>query len=261
LRSRSSTPAPVALAAWIILVATAASAVVRVEVEGTTAPDLRITASNAGDEPADEVVPEVLYQHRSWTGAAVRLGPDERHEWGFALPAPPGPGTFPAIVRVRYRDPLGRRGAVPLVLALSTPGVPMSVIEARLETGTVRGEGHGTFVLTNSGVQPIAGRAVFVLPGGITTEPESMPAQVAPGGRTVVPLVVQAADLPPGRYPVYATFEYTRDGTPSVVVGSATIEVVAGAPAGRNLRLLVGAAALVTALLAVVLAGRAARRS
>src|SRR5262249_28131189 len=150
-----------------------------------------------------------------------------------------------ATVRVRFRDPHGRAGAVPLVLQVAAPGAAQSAIRARLETKPVAGTGHGELVLENPGAAPVAGRVVFVLPGGVTTEPESMPAQIGAGSRTSVPLVVQATgDVPAARYPAFAIFEYSDGGTQYTVVESTTMEVVAGKTAGRGLRLLVGLAAL-----------------
>jgi hypothetical protein len=242
------------------LVAGNARGATHLELAVETTPDLSVSARNTGDEPADDVAPVVVYQHRTWTGAAVALTPGARHEWRFDVPSPSEPGTAPAIVRLRYRDPHGRTGGVPFVVAMGPPDAAPATIAARLETGPVRGAGHGRLVLTNSGSRSVAGRAVFVLPDGLTTEPESMPAEIAAGGRTLLPLAVQAGNLPPDRYPVFATFEYTEDGTRHVAVAAATMEVLPGPIAGRTLRLAIGLGALAAAFLVLRFANRAARR-
>jgi len=64
---------------------------------------------------------------------------------------------------------------------------------------------------------------VVVLPSGLVTDPETLPARVAANGRTTVPLVLEnRAALPPGRYPAYALFEYTVSGEHHAAVAAPT---------------------------------------
>jgi hypothetical protein len=247
------------LAAVTALVSAAAPALGRphIDVTGEVGPGLRVMARNTGDEPADDVVPTLLYQHRTWSGDSVRIAPGGTHDWQFALSSPDA-GTFPAIVRVRYRDALGRAAGVPLVLAI---GVGEEPIRATLETSPVAGSGHAELRLENPRQQAVAGRVVLVLPDGLTTEPESVPAQV-PGGTThaLVPIVIQTSGAPPpGRYPVFATFEYSQDGVQHTTIAAGTVEIVGSAVAGRNLRLLVGLGALAVTFTVLAIAWRASR--
>ncbi len=241
---------------------TPAAGRLRLDVTGALVAGLHVTARNAGDEPAEDVVPTVLFQHRTWTGEAARLEPGGTHEWQFGLPTPASEGTVPAIVRVRYRDGLGRTGAVPLVLAVPTPGAEESPIRAKLETSPVAGSGHGELQLENPTDRAVAGRVVFVLPGNLTTEPESIPAQMsAGGGRALVPVVVQASGVPaPGSYPIFAVFEHSQDAVQYTTVARATIAVVGSEVAGRNRRLAVGLTALLASLMILAFAWRATRR-
>lgn len=244
----------------VLAVRAPCGAAARLELAAETGTDLRLWATNAGDETADEVVPELLYQHRSERGGAARLAPGARHEWHFAVAAP-GPGTFPAIVRVRWRDRSGRR-SLPLVALVSTPDVPASPVQARLDpTSPVRRMGGARLVLENPGSRPVAGRVAFVLPRGLGTDPESMPARLPAGGRTEILVVLEnAGAVPPGGYPAYAVFEYPEDGRHAAVLARASIEVAPEATSSRTRPLVVGLAALAVTFLLLAVAWRAAAR-
>jgi hypothetical protein len=251
-----------ALVAWaaFVLPTQDARAAAQLEVRAETAPDLHLVARNAGDEPAHDVRAEVLYQHRTETAPPVDVAPGEEHEWRFPIAAPPGPGIFTVTIRLRYRDERGVARSVPLVAPVATPGATSAAVRATLETGPIAGIGHATLKLDDRDGQPVAGRAVFTLPGGLTTEPESVPAQVEPGPGTAVPLLIRNDGLPPGRYPFYAAFEYTLGGEHFAVIARAAVEV-ANATGQRGTRpLLVGLGALGAAIAVLVFAGRLAAR-
>jgi hypothetical protein len=236
-------------------VATAAAAV-RLELAAEDGGELRLEALNAGDETADEVVPEARYQHRSEVGETARLVPGARHEWRFALPISPGAGSLPVTIRVRYREGAAHR-TVPLVTVVGAPGP----IRATLEVPPVRHHASARLVLENPEARPVAGRVVFVLPEGLATEPESQPARIAPGDRVVLPLVLQnEGGLPPGRYPVFAIFEWTDGPTHEATLARANVEVVAAGPLDRARPLLVGLGALGVTVGLLALAWRASRK-
>jgi hypothetical protein len=222
--------------------------------------ELRLVVRNAGDETARGVTPGLVYQHTTATGEGVTLDPGTSHEWRLPLPPPPGPGTFPATVRIEYVDVSGRTRSVPLVVRVPTSGPAPTAIRASLDVGPLAAGGDARLALDNAGPHPIAGRVVFVLPGGFWTEPESLPAQIAPGGRTIVPLAIQGGGAaPPGRYPTYAVFEYAEDAEHRTVL--ATAELTAPGARRRARPLLVGLGALgVTLALLAVAWRRAARR-
>src|SRR5207249_4419775 len=75
---------------------------------------------NAGDEPARDVRPEVIYEHQTYSGEAAALDPGARREWQIPLAPPAAPGTFAATVRIHYVDALGR-GSVPVVIQVPAP--------------------------------------------------------------------------------------------------------------------------------------------
>jgi hypothetical protein len=250
--------------AWAALLAVQGTAAARLTLDATgeAGTELHVAVRNTGDETAHRVTPRLVYQHGTVAGDGATLDPGGSRDWRLPLRPPPGPGTFPALLHVEYVDASGWAGSVPLVVLVTASATPSTTVRASLEVGTLAGVAQGRLVLDSTAAAPIAGRVVFVLPGGMSTEPESLPAQIRPGGRTIVPVAIQSrAALPPGRYPVYGVFEYAADGEHRTVLARA--EVPADAGRGRRARpLLVGLGALgVTfALLAVAWRRAAAPR-
>ena len=220
---------------------------------------LDVVAVNAGDEPARDVRPEVVYEHQTYSGEAAALDPGARREWQIPLAPPGAPGTFAATVHVHYVDALGR-GSVPVVAQVPAPDGSPSPVRLRLAADPVARVGSATLLIENPDARPIAGRVVVVLAGGLATDPESLPARVAASARTTVPLVLEnRAALPPGSYPAYALFEYTASGEHHAAVARADVEVVADAGGRRARPLLVGASALAATLALLAVAWRRAR--
>lgn len=226
-----------------------------VESRAGAAASLDVVAVNTGDEPARDVRPEVIYEHRTYTGEAAALDPGTRHAWQIALAPPPGPGAFAATVRVHYVDSHGR-GSVPVVAPVPAGESP---VRLRLDASPVARAGSATLLIENPDAEPIAGRVVVVLAGGLVTDPETLPARVAAEGRTTVPLVLEnRGGLPPGSYPAYALFEYTAAGVHHAAVARTDVAVVADAGARRVRPLVVGASALGVALAVLAIAWRRA---
>jgi len=242
-------------------VAGPAAAQLRLEVESQVADGvtLRLRATNTAAEVMHDVVPEVVYRHRTVVAARVEaIAPGAAHEWRTALPAPPGPGTFPATIRLRYaaRDGQARSGL--LVHLVHTPGAPPPEVRATLATEPVSRLGHAAVTLENAAPERVAGRLVIALPPDLRTDPESRPAEVAGSGRISLPVVVQNVGARRGDLrPVFALFEYDRDGTHHAVLAEATLSV-AGRSADRR-PLVVGLGALAVALSILAIAWRSAR--
>src|SRR5213596_3267262 len=152
---------------------------------------LDVVAVNAGDEPARDVRPEVVYAHQTYSGEAAALDPGARREWQIPLAPPGAPGTFAATVHVHYVDALGR-GSVPVVAQVPAPDGSPSPVRLRLAADPVARVGSATLLIENPDARPIAGRVVVVLAGGLATDPESLPARVAASAR---PLLVGASAL------------------------------------------------------------------
>lgn len=228
------------------------------------APALALSAINAGDEAAQAVIPEIVYRHRTVEGDEAVLAPRATHAWQVPLPGAPHAGTFPATIRLRYRDLHGVPGEVPLVTLIRMPDAPASTVRATLTVDPVVHVGAARLLLDNPARRAVAGRLFFVLAPGLGTDPESQPVQVPGEGRTVVPMLVEnrgaaaaTANL------VYAVFQYTEDGTPHAVLAAATVTVVAGAARGLTVPLVVGGIALALVLILLAFAWRraAARQS
>jgi len=230
-------------------------------VETRDPPTVHLVVSNTGTETARDVVPELLYQHRTYDGERAQLEPTIRRAWRFSLAPPDGVGTFPATLRVRWSDPDAGASSLVLVVLVATPRALESPLAATWTVEPITRLGHAHLQLENPGAVPVAGRVVFVLPDHLTTEPESEPAAVPAGGRTTVPLVIENRGAPPGRsYSISAVFTYTESGTHHAVLAETTAPVVGGSGADRIPPLAIGAGALAVALGLLAVAWRAARR-
>ena len=230
-------------------------------VETRDPPTVHLVVSNTGTETARDVVPELLYQHRTYDGERAQLEPTIRRVWRFSLAPPDGVGTFPATLRVRWSDPDAGASSLVLVVLVATPRALESPLAATWTVEPITRLGHAHLQLENPGAIPVAGRVVFVLPEHLTTEPESEPAAVPAGGRTTVPLVIENRGAPPGRsYSISAVFTYTESGTHHAVLAETTAPVVGGSGADRIPPLAIGAGALAVALGLLAVAWRAARR-
>jgi len=242
-------------------VAGRAAAQLRLEAESQVADavTLRLHATNTAAEVMHDIVPEVVYHHRTVVAERVEaLAPGAAHEWRTPLPAPPGPGTFPATVHLRYVTGDGQAGSEILVHLVRTPGAPLPEVRATLATEPVTLLGHAAVTLENAAPEGVAGRLVVALPPDLRTDPESRPAEIPASGRTSLPVVVENVGARPGDLrPVFALFEYDRDGTHHAVLAEATLPVVRRS--GDRRPLVVGLAALAVALSILAIAWRSAR--
>jgi hypothetical protein len=230
-------------------------------VEPHDPPTVHLVVSNTGTETARDVVPQLLYQHRTYDGERAQLEPTIRRAWRFSLAPPDGVGTFPATLRLRWSDPDAGASSLALVVLVTTPGAVESRLAATWVVEPITRLGHARLQLENPGAVPVAGRVVFVLPEHLTTEPESEPAAVPAGGRTTVPLVIENQGAPPGRsYSISAVFTYTENGTHHAVLAETTAPVVVGSGEDRIPPLAIGAGALAVALGLLAVAWRAAGR-
>lgn len=219
-----------------------------------------LTAKNTGNEAAHDVEPEVAYEGKTTKGDAVAaLEPTTSHEWKFALPPPPGTGTYPVVVRLRYADANGYPLSALLVHLQRTAGARSGPARPTLTSGPVSRFGNAKLVIDNPGPQPLAGRLTLVLPTEFQTDPENQPAQVPAQGRNEMTLVFQNAGALPGSvYPIYATFEYDLDGIHHAVVSNTTVEVVIASTGLHVPPLAIGGGALLLVVGALVLAWRSA---
>jgi hypothetical protein len=247
-------------AALAVLALAPASVAAAVRLDARPAPDdrgvLEVVVLNTGDTPANALHPVVGFQHHRLAGAPVSLAPGTSHTWRVALPPLPGPGTFPAVVRTAGAPDAG---AVVLVVPVSSPGAEPSPLRAVLEVEPVALLGHARLRLENPLPAPVAGRVVFVLPDGLTTEPDTQPAVVPAGGARIVPLVLEPRGVRPGTHRAFAVFGYVADGVAYAVVADAAVAVVPDGGRGGPPPLAIGLLALGAAVTVAVLAVRRTR--
>jgi len=253
-------PGALAVVCALAAAATTASAAARLELAADAGPDLRVVATNVGDAAASAVAPALASSQRPAAGDAVALAAGERHEWLLPAPPPPGPGTYPVVVRVRWTDALGAH-AVPVVALASTPGESPSRARVTLDAGQVGRSGHVRVHVASPYPEPLAGRVFLVLPDGLSTEPESVPAQVPPDGTVIAPFVVENHAVSPGPYPAYAVFEHSAAGVRHAAIARTMLTVGDDGGVGWDRRMLVGVTALAVVLVVAGLAWRASRRA
>jgi len=245
------------LLGWALAVPASAELLLDAESRVGDGVELRLRATNDADTPVRDVGPEIVYHHRTVFADRVPvLDAHAAQEWRTSLEAPPGPGTFPVTIRVRYTD--GRPGSAVLVHVLRTPGAPPAEVQVAVATAPVAHLGHADVTLVNAARAAVAGRLVVVLPPELRTDPESRPAEIPAAGRATLPVVVENVAAPPGSVrKMFALFEYERDGVHHAVLGDATVSVVA--PRADARPLVVGAGALLLALATLAFAWRHAR--
>lgn len=252
-----STRTSVAAALAVALLSVPARAGVRLEVSGTArgGTALRIRAVNHGDVGATGVRPEAAYQRQTIGGDQVEIAAGASHEWVLPLPAATGPGTFPVVVRIRYRTDAGR-ASIPLVVLAEVPAAAPPAVDVALSAFPAAGIARARLQVQSRSARALAGRVVFVVPDGLSAEPESEPVQLAPGETRIVPVTLRgvAADA---RYPVSALFEYEEDGVHHAALATAELAPDGSAP-GRMRPLAIGALALGFTLLLLGLAWRRA---
>jgi|CXWL01.1.fsa_nt_gi hypothetical protein len=221
-----------------------------------------VAATNTGDEAAHVLVPEVRLQSTVRRGGAVtNLEVGREYTWQLVLPAPSSPGTFPLVVRLAYDDGHGRPSAAHLVRLVSTAGVMGAPVEGTLAVEPTSTHGTATLTLVNPTLLPVAGRVVPILPGGFTTEPESLPAQIPAQGRTQATFIVEnGGALPGSTFPLYALFEYAQRGIHQTVLAETSLRVVPPRPGSAVPPLVIGGAALLAAVGLLGLAWRRAAR-
>jgi hypothetical protein len=222
---------------------------------------LHVRASNGTPEPAVAATPTVVFRHRTMAGEPVDLVPGATHEWSVTLPEAPTAGALPATIRVRHTTPAGESASAVAVALVATPGAAPDGVRATFTVDPVTRFGAGRVVLETTGSEPVAGRVFFVLPGGLSTDPESQPATVARGAPTFVDLVVENHGAPPApAYPAYAVLQYDAGGAGRSIVARAEVAVLADGARHGAAPLAVGGFALAVAVAVLVVALRRSAR-
>src|SRR5437868_3591453 len=87
---------------------------------------VHVGASNIGDEPAEDVVPEVTLGVETKRGAEPKSLPPHGFvaAWDVPFAKPSALGTLPIFVQLHYADGFGHRMSAPAVHVLRTGGSP-----------------------------------------------------------------------------------------------------------------------------------------
>ncbi len=251
--------APLLLLLLLLLAGSAPAAEPALMAEAHLVPGaLEIVILNPRATAVAGVLPEVVYQHRTFRGAPTRLDPGGRQTWEIDLPPPLRPGAAAAVVRVRADDPRAAAAAPVVVALVATPGTAPATVRVSLETEPVTRAGRAEIRLANPDAAAVDGRVVVVLPDGLATDPQTYPARVPPAGSAVITVAIEnRGALPPGTHAVYALFEYAEGDAQQTATAKGLVTITP--PAGsESLPLLVGAFALLSA---IAFLGLALRRS
>lgn len=246
-----------ALAFVLALLAREAGATITIRLDAKTQLGERLTltlnALNTGEEAAHAVVPEVVHLGASTPGEEVaKITSKGTHEWRIELTPPPGPGTYPVVIRLRYADANGYPFSALLVHTVRTQGATAGPVRETIDAGNIAKQASVTVKLDNPGPKTVSGRATIVLPAEFGTEEPTRTAEVGGQDRHEVTFTVENRSALVGSvYPIYALFEYDVDGTRQAVVSETSLRVSAETPASRDPRLIgAGAAAAVLVLIA-----------
>jgi hypothetical protein len=200
------------------------------EIRGETS--VRVTAANVGDEPAQDLVAEA-----SFLGTTVHGDPLDAlplrfsHVWNFTLPRPPGPGSFPLVVRLRYSDAFGHVTSAPVVHVVRTPGMALSPLEVTIEMGPLAATAEGRVRIVNP--EPVALDGTLGVVGGadLAIAPSAQAVTVPGRGTLDVPLHVENhGALAGSTVPLYAYLTVPRGDHQDSAVGTAGVAIVDAAP-------------------------------
>lgn len=215
---------------------------------------VELTATNDGDEAAGVLRPEVNFDHRTSTAPTLpRLGPGEHHTWTIPLAPPPGTGSYPIAIRLDFQRVDATPDAAVTVTTVTTPDAPPSGVRVEMAIPPLSHVSNVRLTLDNAQAETVGGRLAVVIPAPLFIEPESQAVQVEGQGRKEVPLVIERRGAAAQTFPLFAIFEFTRDGVHHTVLATGRLEATGEAGAPRR-PVWIGVGALVTALAALAFA-------
>lgn len=224
---------PVVALLMTLLACTRAGAMIRIDLTAESqvaaTVSLRLIAGNGGGEAARDLLPTVTaFGEEQSAPLRPTLDPGGTQIWELAFPAPPEPGAFPMIIRVRYADPNGNQLSALLVHTDRTPDTPKPGARATLSLVRVAGEGEARLAIENPAGQPLPGRVVLVAPAEFSVEPDTRDVTVPASGRAEASFRLTNLRAPVGStYPLYAWFDYREGSHRQLALGTSSIEVEA----------------------------------
>lgn len=217
---------------------------------------VELTATNDGDEAVGVLRPELNFEHRTTTAPTFpRLGPGEHHTWTIPLAPPPGRGSYPIAIRLDFQRVDATPDAAVTVTTVTTDDAPPSGVRAELKVPPLSHVSNVTLTLENAQAGAVGGRLAVVIPAPLFIEPESQAVDVAGQGRKDIPLVIERRGAAAQTFPLFAIYEFTRDGVHQTVLATGSLEATGEATAPR-LPVWIGMGALAAALGALAFALR-----
>jgi len=154
---------------------------------------VHVGVNNIGDEPAEDVVPEVTLGDETKRGAEPKSLPPHGFvaAWDVTFRKPAALGTLPIVVQLRYADGFGHRMSAPAVHVLRTGGSPDGNVSVALEATDLAASGSATVRITNREAEPVRGTLGLVGSTEIAVSPAERPIEVAPGATLTVPVTLE----------------------------------------------------------------------
>ena len=154
---------------------------------------VHVGVNNIGDEPAEDVVPEVTLGDETKRGADPKSLPPHGFvaAWDVTFRKPAALGTLPIVVQLRYADGFGHRMSAPAVHVLRTGGSPDGNVSVALEATDLAASGSATVRITNREAEPVRGTLGLVGSTEIAVSPAERPIEVAPGATLTVPVTLE----------------------------------------------------------------------
>ena len=215
---------------------------------------VHLVVKNIGDEPAEEVVPELTLAGstvHATDPASMPAGFTAR--WDLTLARPTALGTLPLVVQLHYADGFGHRMSAPAVHVVRTSGTASGAVTLALEATSVADAGTATVRLASAETARVAGTLVLVPGVELTTTPVERAIEIAAGETLTVPVRIENRGAIAGSSAAlwaYVTLE--RGSAIETLVASAPLPIGTGAaeaPRPSAIVLPLAAVAAVAALL------------
>jgi hypothetical protein len=215
-------------------VAPRADALITLElrVDGALRDDVtvHVGANNIGDEPAEDVVPEVTLGDETKRGAEPKGLPPHGFTaaWDLTFPKPTALGTLPIFVQLHYKDGFGHPMSAPAVHVLRTGGSPAGNVDVTLEATDLATTGSATVRIRNREDRPATGTLRLVTSTEIVASPAERPIEVAPGATLTVPVRLENRGALDGSATgIWAAVTLTRPSWVETLTANAAVSILA----------------------------------
>jgi hypothetical protein len=189
---------------------------------------VHVGANNIGDEPAEDVFPEVTFDDQTKRADPKSLPPHGFiAAWDLTFPKPTALGTLPVVVQLHYADGLGHGMSAPAVHVLRMSATPTGDVVVTLEAGDVAATGNATVRIANPEAAPVTGTLRIVGSTEIVPSPAERPIEVAPGATLAVPVTLEnRGAIEGGATALWAYVTLTRPKWIETIVANAALSII-----------------------------------